>query len=110
MRTHPRGLYYEDDLLAAVAALIAAPMTAQEAPLTQPPVNNGSIQAVAVAPTSGYKLPAGTQVALKMAQEVTTKGMGWNEGDQFNLTVSAPVVLGNYVVIPRGTKGVGRIT
>lgn len=96
--------------LAAAAALFSVPVVAQEAAPTQAPVSDGPVQAVPAAQMSGYKLPAGTQIPLKMTQEVTTKGKGWDEGDQFNLTVSAPVMLGNYVVVPQGTKGVGRIT
>lgn len=88
--------------LAATAALFASPVIAQDAPLP--------VQAVRAAPQPATVLPAGTEIDLKMSQMVTTKGNGWEEGDQFGLTVSAPVMLGDYVVIPEGTKAVGRIT
>lgn len=55
------------------------------------------------------KLPAETQIPLKMTQTVITKGNSWKEGDQFNLAVAADVKLGDYTVIPAGTKAVGRI-
>ncbi|WP_147391841.1 hypothetical protein [Pelagerythrobacter aerophilus] len=91
-------------LLAASAAFVAVPLAAQD---TQSPL---PVQAVPLAPQPATRLPAGTEIALKMAQEVTTKGRGWEEGDQFNLNVASPVMLGDFVVIPEGTKAVGRIT
>ena len=91
-------------LLAASAAFVAVPLAAQDAQSPLP------VQAVRAAPQPATVLPAGTEIPLKMAQEVTTKGRGWEEGDQFNLNVSAPVMLGDFVVIPEGTKAVGRIT
>ena len=45
-----------------------------------------------------------------MTQTITTKGDSWKEGDQFNLVVAADVRLGDFIVIPQGTKAVGRIT
>lgn len=68
------------------------------------------VQAVQVAPEPETYLPAGTTIPLKMTQTVTTKGDSWKEGDQFNLVVAANVMLGDYIVIPEGTKAVGRIT
>ena len=57
-----------------------------------------------------YVLPANTEITLAMNQEVTTKGRTWSEGDTFNLSVVHDVMLGDYVVIPKGSRGVGRIT
>lgn len=68
------------------------------------------VQAVQAAPQPEHFLPAGTEIPLTMSQTVTTKGDSWDEGDQFYLTVSSNVMLGNYVVIPQGTRAVGRIT
>lgn len=83
-------------------AFLSVPALAQEAPLP--------VQAVRVAEQPAFVLPAGTEIPLKMSETVTTKGKGWEEGDQFGLNVAAPVMLGEYVVIPQGTKAVGRIT
>lgn len=94
-------------VLAAGAAALAMPAVAQDAaPVAAAP----AVQAVRAAPQPATVLPAGTEIPLKMSQLVTTKGRGWKEGDQFNLTVAAPVRLGDYIVIPQGTKAVGRIT
>ena len=89
-------------IAAAAAALAVVPAIAQEADVP--------IQAVLAAPQPETVLPAGTEIPLKMSQLVTTKGRGWEEGDQFNLTVASDVMLGDYVVIPQGTKAIGRIT
>jgi len=56
------------------------------------------------------KLPANTEVLLKMNQEVTTKGKTWSEGDTFALSVVHDVLVGDYVVIPAGSRATGRIT
>lgn len=60
--------------------------------------------------TEMARLPANTEVLLRMNQEVTTKGKRWNEGDTFNMTVVHDVRYGEYIVIPRGSRGVGKIT
>ena len=95
---------YKMLLAATTAAVFALPAAAQDATAPVP------VQAVRVAEAPAHVLPAGTEIPLKMSETVTTKGKGWDEGDQFTLTVAAPVMLGDYVVIPQGTRGVGRIT
>ena len=55
-------------------------------------------------------LPAGTEVQLRMLDEVTTKGDSWEENDNFALTVAQDVYFDGYVVIPRGSRAIGRIT
>lgn len=96
-------------LTAAAVANFVVPATAQDsAPTGAAPVQ--AIEAVRAAPQPAVVLPAGTEIPLKMTQMVTTKGKSWDEGDQFNLVTAAPVSLGEFVVIPQGTKAVGRIT
>lgn len=96
-------------LSAALAASVTAmPVNAQDAaplPVTEVPLS------ISVAPAAPQVvLPANTQIALSMNQEITTRGDTWSEGDTFNMTVVNDVMLNNYVVIPRGSRGVGRIT
>ncbi len=45
-----------------------------------------------------------------MNQEITTKGKSWDEGDNFDLSVVHDVKLGDYIVIPRGTRAKGHIS
>ena len=70
----------------------------------------GPLQAQPVAAAPAYVLPANSEILLSMNQEVTTKGKRCNEGDTFNLSVVHDVLLNDMVVIPKGSRGVGRIT
>lgn len=85
---------------ATVQPSVAPAMIAQPAVLVATPV---AAQPEAV-------LPANTQIGLSMNETITTKGKRWNEGDTFELTVTHDVRMGNYVIVPRGSRGVGRIT
>lgn len=88
---------------ALVALFLAVPATAQD---------NGTAAPLAVRQQSegNAVLPANTPVPMRMNQEVSTRGDSWSEGDTFNLTVSSNVMLGDYVVIPQGSRAQGRIT
>lgn len=55
-------------------------------------------------------LPANTEVYLTLNQELTTRGDWMTEGRTFDLTVSSDVMLGEYVVIPRGSRASGTVT
>lgn len=87
---------------AALAASAAVPAIAQDAAPMPLPVQR--------AQTGNAVLPAGTEILLKMSQEVTTRGNTWDEGDTFVLNVVHDVMVGDYVVIPQGARAVGRIT
>lgn len=89
--------------IAALLAAVGVPAIAQtaEEPMALPLEQRSEGNAF---------LPANTEVLLRMNQEVTTKGKTWSEDDTFNLTVVNDVMLGDFVVIPRGSKAIGRIT
>lgn len=89
--------------IAALLAAVGVPAIAQtaEEPMALPLEQRSEGNAF---------LPANTEILLRMNQEVTTKGKTWSEDDTFNLTVVDDVMLGDFVVIPRGSKAVGRIT
>jgi len=62
-----------------------------------------------VMPTDGQGvLPANTEVLVTLNSEVNSKKM--KTGQKFDVSVSRDVMIGNYIVIPRGTPGVGEIT
>lgn len=92
-------------LLAAAAAAACAPSICAAQMNTPMPVQVTNTQS-----QGNAVLPAGTEVMLRMSEEVTTKGNRWDEGDSFRLTVSRDVTLGNYIVIPAGSRAKGRIT
>ncbi len=93
--------------LASLAICVCGPAYAQGASAPQPDAPMPVVAATA-APTA--VLPANTEVLMAMNQEVSTKGDRWKEGDNFDLSVVNDVTFGNYVIIPKGSRGVGRIS
>ena len=96
------GITMKHFLAAAALAVLGMPVTAQDAEPLPLPVQRQAV--------GNAVLPANTEVLVQMNQDLTTKGKGWSEGDTFNLSVVHDVTLGDYVIIPRGSKAVGRIT
>ena len=100
----------------AVAALVAAQaasgvewtplQTAKPAPAAQatpaPPI--------AAPPTTNAILRVGTEVPLRLSQELTTKGKRLRVGHRFNLETSEAVMVNGVVVIPVGSRAVGEVT
>lgn len=68
------------------------------------------LEAVPVSAAPRIVLPSNTEILLSMNEEVTTRGDRWNEGDSFELSVVHDVMVDDLVVIPRGSRGIGRIT
>ncbi|MBN2971935.1 hypothetical protein JW805_07885 [Roseomonas aeriglobus] len=89
---------------AALAAALSTP-TLLSAQTAEP------IQAVAAAkPTDpASTLPANTEIVLSMNQDLTTKGAKVDVGTKFDLSVAYDVMMGDYVVIPKGTPAVGEV-
>ncbi len=102
-----QGATGEQMTKAALSLLVALAAGVAQAQSTESDV---PVQAVQAAAEPQVFLPAGTEIPLKMTQTITTKGDSWKEGDQFNLVVAADIRLGDYIIIPQGTKAVGRIT
>ena len=75
-------------------------------------------QAQVITPVSGINQPApgagvlraGTPIALKMAEGLTTKGKNLRVGQRFQLEVAEPVLLNGQVVIPAGSPATGEVT
>lgn len=89
-------------------AQIEKPMT--EGAVSATPSTTSPVTAVSINEISGTNtfLPANTQVDVTLNSEVSSKKM--RQGDRFAVSVSHDVMLGNYVVIPRGTRGNGHIS
>lgn len=109
--------------LAVSAALIVSPVAsvAQEAQNNRVQVMNAtpaSVEAVAApvaAPVAEPEartltLPANSEVVLRMAEELTTKGGQAKEGQMFRLTVAFDVKVDGVTVIPAGTPATGEVT
>lgn len=98
----------------------AAPVVALPTPMPAPALAPAPIQVratalavVAVSPAApimggGIVLPSNTDVLLRLDEEVSSKRK--RVGDKFRLTVVQDVMLGGYVVIPRGTPAHGSMS
>jgi len=88
------------------ACVLASPSFAQsqDAPVQASAPAVLTVQKVQV----GSSLPSSTEVWMSLDKGLTSKKA--HEGDQFDMTVSRDVMLGDYVVIPRGAHGHGQIS
>ena len=90
-----------------MALALASPAFAQ----TAAPVAAAPVAATLVPMTSSQSmLRAGTKVALKLSEEVTTKHKDARVGQRIQLEVAAPVEVDGHVVIPAGTPAWGELT
>lgn len=89
--------------LAVAATLISFPSVAQDNSAAPMVIEQRTEGAVVV-------LPANTEVLVSMNDTITTKGKKYSEGDTFAMSVVHDVMLGDYVVIPKGSRATGRIS
>jgi hypothetical protein len=105
-------------LVALAAAQAAAPASSgvQWKPLQTQPVQVQPAQTVApaaaIAPpaTTTAILRVGTEVPLRLVEQLTTKGKKLRVGQRFHLETSEPVMVQGVNVIPVGSPAVGEIT
>ena len=89
-------------LLVAPASLIAQSVV---------PAVAVPIVAPILAPVTGNAtLRTGTEVPLRLSEELTTKGKKLRVGHRFRLETSAPVVVQGVTVIPAGSPAMGEVT
>lgn len=74
------------------------------------PVSASSPLPVAPPVTGNAILRIGTEVPLRLDEELTTKGKKLRVGDRFHLETAEPVMVQGVNVIPVGTPAVGEIT
>ncbi len=65
---------------------------------------------IAAPTTTNAVLRAGTEVPLRLSEELTTKGKKLRVGQRFRLEVSEAVMVQGVTVIPAGSPAVGEIT
>jgi hypothetical protein len=94
---------------AAFAAAMGGGAFAQPVATMQPvpSVVASPIQAPA---TTNAMLRVGTEVPLRLLEELTTKGKKLRVGQRFRMETSEPVMVQGAVVIPVGSPAVGEIT
>jgi hypothetical protein len=78
---------------------------APSAPVVQP-----GVSPIPALPASSAILRTGTEVPLRLSEELTTKGKKLRVGYRFHLETSEPVIVQGVTVIPVGTPAVGEIT
>jgi hypothetical protein len=91
----------------ALAGVGAVPVAAPQAAVQFAPAPASPIAAPVM--TSAI-LRVGTEVPLRLTQELTTKGKQLRVGDRFHLETSEPVMVQGVNVIPVGSPAVGEIT
>ena len=94
-------------LLAGITLVASAGAAQNSVPVAA--VSNPAPAVVVGAPSSSI-LRAGTPIALKMREQLTTKGKNLRVGQRFQLEVAEPVLLNGQVVIPVGSAATGEVT
>lgn len=95
----------------SLAAAAAAQAVASQAAVQPAPAAVVAQPAPIVAPvTTSAILRVGTEVPLRLSQELTTKGKKLRVGNRFHLETSEPVMVQGVNVIPVGSPAVGEIT
>jgi hypothetical protein len=93
-------------VLACAAFAVPSVSFAQVAPIATVPAASP-----VAAPTTGIAyLRTGTEVPLKLREELTTKGKQLRVGQRFQMETAGDVFVDNVVVIPSGSPAVGEIT
>ena len=101
--------------LIALTVMTAVPVSSFAMPLARPPASAEVQSPTAAAapsqtPTKTIALPANTEVVLRLADELTSKGNQNKVGSMFRLTVAYDVKVGGITVIPSGTPATGEVT
>lgn len=92
-------------LLCTALAVAAVPAVAQSQ------VNSAIPPApVVAAPVANATLRAGTPIALRFMEEVTTKDKQARIGQRVRMEVSSPIIIDGVTVIPAGSPAEGEIT
>ena len=65
---------------------------------------------IAAAVTNNAILRTGTEVPLRLSEELTTQGKKLRVGQRFRLETAAPVIVQGVTVIPVGSPAVGEVT
>ncbi|WP_242127294.1 hypothetical protein [Sphingobium sp. Sx8-8] len=89
--------------VALVCAISAPTLAAAEVTAPGPAI-------LAVGPAAGNVLRTGTEIQLKMEEQLTTEGKKLRVGQHFRLSVIEPVTVGGQIVIPVGSPAMGEVT
>lgn len=97
---------------AFAAMLLSVPVAAQVVAVPEAAAPSVVAPVVAVprptVETTGSQLPANTELWLSPNAEINSKLL--KMGQKFDMSVVRDIMLGDYIVIPRGTRGVGQVS
>lgn len=97
-----------------VGLSLFCPANAQVTPQVQVATPNTAVaaqpQAIVIGGPAPSQLNEGTQFAVRLVRELTTKDKLLHVGDRFDLETVDPIKLGTVTVFPAGTIAVGEIT
>jgi hypothetical protein len=97
--------------IAALAATqAAAPQAAVQPTAPAAVIAPAPTPAIVAPPTTSAVLRVGTEIPLRLVEELTTKGKQLRVGNRFHLETSEPVLVQGVNVIPVGSPAVGEIT
>jgi hypothetical protein len=97
--------------IAALAATqAAAPQAAVQPTAPAAVIAPAPTPAIVAPPTTSAVLRVGTEIPLRLVEELTTKGKQLRVGNRFHLETSEPVLVQGVNVIPVGSRAVGEIT
>ena len=97
---------------ALLGLLFAQPLAAQSQPAAAPAIAPVAVAALPIAPAvqTPAVLRIGTELPLRLLQELTTEGKQLRVGNRFRMETSEPLLVNGVTVIPIGTPAVGEIT
>jgi hypothetical protein len=88
----------------------ATPVGSAPATPAMQPVGSPVAAPISAPATTNAILRVGTEVPLRLSEELTTKGKKLRVGDRFHLETSEPIMVQGVNVIPVGSPAVGEIT
>ena len=94
----------------AVALLAGATTTTAAAQAVLPPPATSTAAPIAAPAGGNAVLRVGTEVPVRLLEELTTKGKKLRVGNRFRMETSEPVMVQGVTVIPAGSPVVGEIT
>jgi hypothetical protein len=105
-----RGKFFAGAALCCVAPIVSAQSpqapAATPAPVVTMVAPPARIQQI---PTTNAVLRVGTEVPVRLLEELTTKGKNLRVGNRFRMETSEPIMVQGVVVIPVGSPVVGEI-
>jgi len=106
----PQAHVDPDQAKAAGYAQAQAALTGQGTPASSVIFAAPAAAPIAAPTMTSAILRVGTEVPLRLTQELTTKGKQLRVGDRFHLETSEPVLVQGVNVIPVGSPAVGELT